>query len=135
MSVFRLNPFSIQYGGGEASSLQWNGQEVGPLTEEPQFIEFQLDRTDESIDPDLCKVSQKSDETTAPTAPTTTGWTEGNEDLHPLLQSSNWGTDDAWLLQFQPDSSRTEELAYDELDSTPPISGKSSDYLKMLTFG
>lgn len=132
MSVFRLNPFSIQYGGGgEASSLQWNGQEVGPLTEEPQFIEFQLDRTDEFIDADLSKVSQKSDKTTVPT---TAQWTERNEDLQPLLQNSDCATNNAWLLHFNPESSLTKEFACDELDSTLNMPGKSSSCLQMLTF-
>lgn len=133
MSVFRLNPFSIQYGDGdEASSLQWNGQEVGPLTEEPQYIEFQLDWTTESINVDSPKVSQKSDKTAVHT---TAGRTERNEYPRPLLQSSDLSMNNTWLLvQFQPESSRIEEFAYDELDSIPSFPGKSSTCLQILTF-
>ena len=43
MSVFRLNPFSIHHGGGRGvSDSSWNGGEAGPLTEEPRYIEYQL---------------------------------------------------------------------------------------------
>lgn len=43
MSVFRLNPFSIHHGGGRGvSDTSWNGGEAGPLTEEPKYIEYQL---------------------------------------------------------------------------------------------
>lgn len=43
MSVFRLNPFSIHHGGGRGvSEPLWNGEQAGPLTEEPRYIDFQL---------------------------------------------------------------------------------------------
>lgn len=43
MSVFRLNPFSIHHGGGRGvSDPLWNGEEAGPLTEKPQYFEYQL---------------------------------------------------------------------------------------------
>lgn len=41
MGVFRLNPFSMHEGGGQA--ITWIGEEAGPLEEEPQIFEFQLD--------------------------------------------------------------------------------------------
>ncbi|KAF9225716.1 hypothetical protein BS17DRAFT_815434 [Gyrodon lividus] len=42
MGVFRLNPFSMHESSGQAMST-WTGEDAGPLEEEPQMFEFQLD--------------------------------------------------------------------------------------------
>ncbi|KAH7919401.1 hypothetical protein BV22DRAFT_861994 [Leucogyrophana mollusca] len=42
MGVFRLNPFSMHEGGGQALA-SWSGEDARPLEEEPQMFEFQLD--------------------------------------------------------------------------------------------
>ncbi|KIJ62182.1 hypothetical protein HYDPIDRAFT_169320 [Hydnomerulius pinastri MD-312] len=42
MGVFRLNPFSMHESGGQATTT-WSGEDAGPLEEEPQMFEFQLD--------------------------------------------------------------------------------------------
>lgn len=42
MGVFRLNPFSMHENGGQPTTT-WTGEEAGPLEEEPQMFEFQLD--------------------------------------------------------------------------------------------
>ncbi|KZP07701.1 hypothetical protein FIBSPDRAFT_965421 [Athelia psychrophila] len=43
MSVFRLNPFSIHpHSGHGVSDPLMNGERAGPLTEEPRYINFQL---------------------------------------------------------------------------------------------
>ncbi|KAH7913326.1 hypothetical protein BJ138DRAFT_1111586 [Hygrophoropsis aurantiaca] len=42
MGVFRLNPFSMHEGGGQALAT-WSGEDARPLEEEPQMFEFQLD--------------------------------------------------------------------------------------------
>lgn len=43
MGVFRLNPFTMHHDGGRGiSSTAWNGEEVGPLEEEPKLYEYQL---------------------------------------------------------------------------------------------
>ncbi|KAG8216929.1 hypothetical protein J3R82DRAFT_7205 [Butyriboletus roseoflavus] len=42
MGVFRLNPFSMHESGGQPTTT-WTGEEAGPLEEEPQIFEFQLD--------------------------------------------------------------------------------------------
>ncbi|KAH0826695.1 hypothetical protein J3R83DRAFT_5087 [Lanmaoa asiatica] len=41
MGVFRLNPFSMHESGGQPTTT-WTGEEAGPLEEEPQMFEFQL---------------------------------------------------------------------------------------------
>ncbi|KIK96210.1 hypothetical protein PAXRUDRAFT_10965 [Paxillus rubicundulus Ve08.2h10] len=42
MGVFRLNPFSMHESSGQATTT-WTGEDAGPLEEEPQMFEFQLD--------------------------------------------------------------------------------------------
>ncbi|KAG9309587.1 hypothetical protein JVU11DRAFT_10568 [Chiua virens] len=42
MGVFRLNPFSMHESGGQPTTT-WTGEEAGPLEDEPQMFEFQLD--------------------------------------------------------------------------------------------
>ncbi|KAF8556828.1 hypothetical protein OG21DRAFT_1506037, partial [Imleria badia] len=42
MGVFRLNPFSMHESGAQPTTT-WTGEEAGPLEEEPQMFEFQLD--------------------------------------------------------------------------------------------
>ena len=42
MGVFRLNPFSMHESGAQPATT-WTGEEAGPLEEEPQMFEFQLD--------------------------------------------------------------------------------------------
>lgn len=43
MSVFRLNPFSIHHNSGcSVSDPLINSEQAGPLTEEPRYINFQL---------------------------------------------------------------------------------------------
>jgi hypothetical protein len=43
MGVFRLNPFTMHNAGGRgAHAPSWNGEDAGPLSEEPQLYEFQL---------------------------------------------------------------------------------------------
>ena len=43
MGVFRLNPFTMHHDGGRGiSATTWNGEEVGPLKEEPKLYEYQL---------------------------------------------------------------------------------------------
>lgn len=42
MGVFRLNPFSMHESAGQPTTT-WTGEEAGPLEEEPQMFEFQLD--------------------------------------------------------------------------------------------
>ncbi|KZP07127.1 hypothetical protein FIBSPDRAFT_1053137 [Athelia psychrophila] len=43
MSVFRLNPFSIHHNSGRGVSVPlMDGERAGPLTEEPRYINFQL---------------------------------------------------------------------------------------------
>ena len=43
MGVFRLNPFTMHHDGGRGiSATAWNGEEVGPLKEEPKLYEYQL---------------------------------------------------------------------------------------------
>ena len=44
MGVFRLNPFTMHNAGGRAGvpMPSWNGEDAGPLEEEPLLYEFQL---------------------------------------------------------------------------------------------
>ena len=42
MGVFRLNPFSMHDSGAQPTTT-WTGEEPGPLEQEPQMFEFQLD--------------------------------------------------------------------------------------------
>ncbi|KAH7887003.1 hypothetical protein F5I97DRAFT_1090529 [Phlebopus sp. FC_14] len=42
MGVFRLNPFAIHESAGQPTTT-WSGEDPGPLEEEPQMFEFQLD--------------------------------------------------------------------------------------------
>lgn len=52
MGVFRLNPFTMHHDGGRGiSSPTWNGEEVGPLDEEPRLFEYQLGCDIIEIDP------------------------------------------------------------------------------------
>lgn len=90
MSVFRLNPFAIQHGiDGDTISIQWKGQEAGPLTEEPQIIEFQLESTFDSTEVQSCNASQKS---VKDTAPTLSERIDREDDIRQLsLQIPNWG--------------------------------------------
>jgi len=51
MGVFRLNPFTMHNSGGRGAHMpSWNGEEAGPLQEEPQLYEFQLIL--EGVEPD-----------------------------------------------------------------------------------
>jgi hypothetical protein len=43
MGVFRLNPFTMHNGSGRGTATpSWNGEDAGPLEEEPHLYEFQL---------------------------------------------------------------------------------------------
>lgn len=44
MGVFRLDPFTMHNAIRDSSAnLNWNGEPIGPLREEPSHVEFQLD--------------------------------------------------------------------------------------------
>ena len=60
MGVFRLNPFTMHNAGGRGAQIpSWNGEDAGPLDEEPQLYEFQLilDDADSSSDEELSSFS------------------------------------------------------------------------------
>jgi hypothetical protein len=51
MGVFRLNPFAMHNAGGRGiTAPTWDGEEAGPLTEEPQLHEFQVELQGAELD-------------------------------------------------------------------------------------
>lgn len=54
MTSFRLDPFATQNGiRANTDNKNWLGEEIGPHTEEPQLIEFQIELTVPLISPSL----------------------------------------------------------------------------------
>jgi hypothetical protein len=52
MGVFRLNPFTMHNAGARGTHVpSWNGEDAGPLSEEPQLYEFQLILNDVEVEP------------------------------------------------------------------------------------
>lgn len=99
MGVFRLNPFSIHEGGGQAMST-WMGEDAGPLDEEPQVFEFQLDvgyrDSDEELEEPAPSHLQTLVEVPEPGPDENTRWAEGDDsDLsYPPVSHNSWATND-----------------------------------------
>lgn len=95
MGVFRLNPFSMHEGGGQAMST-WMGEDAGPLDEEPQVFEFQLDVG--YRDPDEEELEdhhlQTLIEVPEPAPDENTRWAEGDESDLSYPTHNSWATND-----------------------------------------
>lgn len=94
MGVFRLNPFSMHEGGGQAMST-WLGEDAGPLDEEPQVFEFQLDVGYRDSDEEELEDHhlQTLIEVPEPAPDENMRWAEGDEsDLS--YPTHNWATND-----------------------------------------
>lgn len=110
MGVFRLNPFSMHDSSCQ-STTTWTGEEAGPLEEEPQMFEFQLnvpgceDSTSESDTLDSPPL-QNVPETDVDNGAGSISWAEGN-DTSVSHYSSNALSQPSW---FGSDSPQTHSL-------------------------
>ncbi|KAG1826686.1 hypothetical protein EV424DRAFT_1643254 [Suillus variegatus] len=97
MGVFRLNPFSMHEGGGQAMST-WMGEDAGPLDEEPQVFEFQLDvgyrDSDEELDEQHPSHLQTLVEVPEPGPDENTRWAEGDDSDLSYPSHNSWATND-----------------------------------------
>lgn len=103
MSVFRLNPFSMHHDGGRGvSDPLWNGEEAGPLTAEPRYIDFQLNggydtekseyRSDSGSPHLQIRILEDDDGTPSP-------WTASDDGTHSSgWQASEWSSDEGRSL-------------------------------------
>ncbi|KAG1761080.1 hypothetical protein EDD22DRAFT_848000 [Suillus occidentalis] len=95
MGVFRLNPFSMHEGGGQAMS-SWMGEDAGPLDEEPQVFEFQLDVGYRDSDEEELEEHhlQPLIEVPEPAPDENTRWAEGDESDLSYPSHNSWATND-----------------------------------------
>ncbi|KAF7980528.1 hypothetical protein HWV62_37655 [Athelia sp. TMB] len=118
MGVFRLNPFSINRDGRRgASNSLWNGQEPGPLTEQPQLIEYQLDGYHDSEEGDgshggsprtSLHLSDGDEGSASPSIKS-----DGDSELSSGWQAAYWG-----LQAFYPSPSNGPSLYFDYTGAT-----------------
>ncbi|KAG1869889.1 hypothetical protein F4604DRAFT_1772235 [Suillus subluteus] len=127
MGVFRLNPFSMHEGGGQAMST-WMGEDAGPLDEEPQVFEFQLDvgyrDSDEELEEQSPSHLQTLIEVPEPGPDENTRWAEGDDsDLsYPPVSHNSWATNDPSCHSYTLPSLRS----YNSHPHSPSLSSTSS---------
>ncbi|KAG0706942.1 hypothetical protein DFH29DRAFT_899269 [Suillus ampliporus] len=127
MGVFRLNPFSMHEGGGQAMST-WMGEDAGPLDEEPQIFEFQLDvgyrESDEEDDEQPPSHLQTLVEVPEPEPDVNTRWAEGDDAdlLYPPVSHSSWATNEPVCASYTLPSLRS----YNSHPHSPSLSSASS---------
>ncbi|KAG2069195.1 hypothetical protein BDR04DRAFT_722304 [Suillus decipiens] len=127
MGVFRLNPFSMHEGGGQAMST-WMGEDAGPLDEEPQIFEFQLDvgyrDSDEELEEQAPSHLQTLIEVAEPGPDENTRWAEGDEcDLsYPPVSHNSWAINNPPCHSYTLPSLRP----YNSHPHSPSLSSASS---------
>lgn len=128
MGVFRLNPFSMHEGGGQAMST-WLGEDAGPLDEEPQVFEFQLDvgyrdSDEEELEEHPSSHLQTLIEVPEPGPDENTRWAEGDDsDLsYPPVSHNSWATNDPPCHSYTLPSLRS----YNSHAHSPSLSSASS---------
>ena len=120
MGVFRLNPFSMHESGGQPTTT-WTGEEAGPLEEEPQMFEFQLDVPGyERAVSDLVQPQPPSSNKLDGDFDDTGSWAECNE---PALHYST-ASHPAWLGNDSPASYTLPSLR--PYSPHPPLHSSSS---------
>lgn len=124
MGVFRLNPFSMHEGGGQAMST-WLGEDAGPLEEEPQVFEFQLDvgyrDSDEEAEEQPPSHLQTLIEVPEPALNENTRWAEGDNTDLPYPHTS-WATNELPCPSYTLPSLRS----YNSHPHSPSLSSASS---------
>jgi hypothetical protein len=125
MGVFRLNPFSMHEGGGQAMS-SWIGEDAGPLEEEPQIFEFQLDigyrESDEEDEEQAPQQLQTLVEVPEPEQDANTRWAEGGELELSYPPVSAWPTNEPEYSSYTLPSLRS----YTSHPRSPSLSSSSS---------
>jgi len=127
MGVFRLNPFSMHEGGGQAMST-WIGEVAGPLEEEPQIFEFQLDigyrESDEEEEEEQPPPRQLQTirEVPEPEIHENTRWAEGDELGLSYPSVSNLAIDESEYSSYTLPSLRS----YSSNPHSPSLSSPSS---------
>ncbi|KAF7971499.1 hypothetical protein HWV62_20966 [Athelia sp. TMB] len=120
MSVFRLNPFTLHNGGrpGASDSL-WNGEEAGPLTEEPRYIEYQLDGFYDGETSDFG--SHGNSASSGPSSPMLDG-AKGSAGSDKISESSSTWQAAVWGLHTsQPSRGDTSEILEPDYSGTTSI--------------
>ncbi|OAX41641.1 hypothetical protein K503DRAFT_863710 [Rhizopogon vinicolor AM-OR11-026] len=125
MGVFRLNPFSMHEGGGQAMST-WIGEEAGPLEEEPKIFEFQLDigylESDEEGEEQVPQQLQTVAEVPEPELHENTRWAEGHELELSYPPVSSWATNESAYSSYTLPSLKS----YASHSHSPSLSSASS---------
>ncbi|KAF7980570.1 hypothetical protein HWV62_37739 [Athelia sp. TMB] len=120
MSVFRLNPFTLHNGGRPgASDPLWNGEEAGPLTEEPRYIEYQLDGFYDGEASDFG--SHGDSDSSGPSTPMLDG-AEGSAESDTISESSSALQAAMWRFHAsQPSQGGTSEFLEPDYSRTTSI--------------
>ncbi|KAG2154168.1 uncharacterized protein EDB93DRAFT_1202940 [Suillus bovinus] len=125
MGVFRLNPFSMHEGGGQAMST-WMGEDAGPLDEEPQVFEFQLDigyrDPDEELEEQQPSQLHTLVEVPEPVQDENTRWAEGDDSELSYPTHNTWATNDTPCHSYNLPSLRS----YNSHSHSPSLSSASS---------
>ena len=120
MGVFRLNPFSMHESGAQPTTT-WTGEEAGPLEEEPQMFEFQLNLPGyEPAQSDPVQPQPASSNKLDGDFDDTGNWAECNE---PALHYSS-ASQPAWLGNDSPASYTLPSLR--PYSPHPPLHSPSS---------
>ena len=125
MGVFRLNPFSMHEGGGQATTT-WIGEEAGPLEEEPQIFEFQLDigyrESDEEDEEQAPQQFKALVEVPEPQLDESTRWAVGDGLDLSCPPISTWATNESAYPSYTLPSLRS----YASHPHSPSLSSASS---------
>ncbi|KAG1747379.1 hypothetical protein EDB19DRAFT_302730 [Suillus lakei] len=127
MGVFRLNPFSMHEGGGQAMST-WMGEDAGPLDEEPQVFEFQLDvgfrDSDDEVEEQAPSHLQTLVEVPELGLDENTRWAEGDDSelSYPPVSHNSWAINEPPCHSYTLPSLRS----YNSHPHSPSLSSASS---------